>query len=229
MQTLKQDNQLTNLQRAAVIEDTIKLGHGHLTSTGALMIKTGQFTGRAPKDRFIVKDATTEHTVDWNNINMPIDPVSYDKLYKKIIDYANSADRVYVRDAFACANPKYRLNVRVYTEYPWQSLFVYNMFLRVNEKDQKNFTPDWEVYCFPGVTADPSIHNTRQENFAIINFTEKKIIIGGTAYTGEIKKGIFAVLNYLLPTEKNVLSMHCSANMGHKGDTALFFGLSWYR
>jgi phosphoenolpyruvate carboxykinase (ATP) len=226
MQTLNQSNQLINLQRASVIEDTVRFGQGHLTSTGALMIKTGQFTGRSPKDRFIVKDATTEDTVDWGAVNIPIDPESYDKLYKKITDFANTAERVYVRDAYACANPKYRLNVRVFTEYPWQSLFVYNMFLRVNEKDQATFTPDWRVYCFPSVTADPAIHHTRQENFAIINFTEKTIIIGGTAYTGEIKKGIFSVLNYLLPKEKGVLSMHCSANMGNKGDTALFFGLS---
>ncbi len=226
MQTLNQSNQLINLQRASVIEDTVKFGQGHLTSTGALMIKTGQFTGRSPKDRFIVKDANTADSVDWGAVNIPIDPESYQKLYKKTIEYANAAERVYVRDAYACANPKYRLNVRVYTEYPWQSLFVYNMFLRVNEKDQENFKPDWQVFCFPGVKADPAIHNTRQENFAIINFTEKTIIIGGTAYTGEIKKGIFSVLNYLLPKEKGVLSMHCSANMGNKGDTALFFGLS---
>ncbi|MEO1260346.1 MAG: phosphoenolpyruvate carboxykinase (ATP) [Bacteroidota bacterium] len=226
MQTLNQSNQLINLQRATVIEDTISQGKGQLTSTGALMIRTGKFTGRSPKDRFIVKDAITEHTVDWNTINMPIDPESYAKLKEKIMSFANSAERVYVRDAYACANPKYRLNVRVFTEHPWQSLFVYNMFLRVNEKDQEAFSPDWEVYCFPSVKADPAIHNTRQDNFAIVNFTEKKIIIGGTAYTGEIKKGIFAVLNYLLPKERGVLSMHCSANMGHKGDTALFFGLS---
>ncbi len=226
MQTLNQSNQLVNLQRAAVIEDTIKLGQGHLTSTGALMIKTGKFTGRAPKDRYIVKDANTENSVDWGAVNIPIDPESYAKLYKKVIDYANSAERVYARDAYACANPKYRLNVRVFTEFPWQSLFVYNMFLRPTKNEPHKFKPDWRVYCFPTVLADPAIHNTRQENFAIINFTEKTIIIGGTAYTGEIKKGIFSVLNYLLPKEENVLSMHCSANVGQKGDTALFFGLS---
>jgi len=226
MQTLNQSNQLANLQRAAVIEDTIKLGQGHLSSTGALVVNTGKFTGRAPKDRYIVKDAYTENTVDWGDVNIPIAPADYAKLYKKVMDYANAAERVYVRDAYACANPKYRLNVQVFTEYPWQSLFAYNMFLRPTKKEQKSFTPDWKVYCFPSVLADPATDNTRQENFAILNFTEKTIIIGGTAYTGEIKKGIFSVLNYLLPKEKNVLSMHCSANVGQKGDTALFFGLS---
>jgi phosphoenolpyruvate carboxykinase (ATP) len=226
MKTLIQENQKHDLQPAALVEKAITLGQGKLSSTGALVVKTGKFTGRSPKDRFIVKDAKTENTVDWGNINIPIDPESYEKLYKKIIDYGNTLDEIYVRDAHACANPNYRLNVRVFTEYPWQNLFVYNMFLRPTTKELSNFTPDWKVYAFPGVLADPAIHNTRQENFSIINFTEKTIIIGGTAYTGEIKKGIFSVLNFVLPTEHNVLPMHCSANVGSEGDTALFFGLS---
>lgn len=226
MKTLIQENQKHDLQPAALVEKAITLGQGKLSSTGALVVKTGKFTGRSPKDRFIVKDDKTENTVDWGNINIPIDRESYDKLYQKIIDYGNSLDEIYVRDAHACANPNYRLNVRVFTEYPWQNLFVYNMFLRPTTKELSNFSPDWKVYAFPGVLADPAIHNTRQENFSIINFTEKTIIIGGTAYTGEIKKGIFSVLNFVLPTEHNVLPMHCSANVGSEGDTALFFGLS---
>jgi len=132
----------------------------------------------------------------------------------------------YERDAFACASPKYQLSVRVHSEHPWQSLFAYNMFLRPTEKELETFSPDWEVFAFPTIKADATKHKVRQENFAIINFTEKKIIIGGTAYTGEIKKGIFSVLNYILPTEKGVFPMHCSANVGSKGDSALFFGLS---
>lgn len=219
-------NELSNLQPAALVEQTIVNQQGKLSSSGALVVKTGKFTGRSPKDRFIVKDARTEHTVDWGNINQPIDEASFEALYNKIIEYAGSLDTVYVRDAHACANPNYRLNVRVFTEYPWQNLFVYNMFLRPTEKDLQTFSPEWKVYSFPGVLADPKIHNTRQENFAIINFTKKTIIIGGTAYTGEIKKGIFSVLNYLLPSNNNVLPMHCSANVGAEGDTALFFGLS---
>ncbi|HFA50486.1 MAG TPA: phosphoenolpyruvate carboxykinase (ATP) [Bacteroidetes bacterium] len=226
MEVLTQKNQLKNLQPASLVERTIINGQGRLSSTGALAVNTGKFTGRSPKDRFIVKDAMTENTVDWGEINIPISSDSFAKLYDKTIKYANSLKEVYVRDAYACANPNYKLNVRVYTEYPWQNLFVYNMFLRPLQKDLANFSPEWRVFAFPGVKADPKIHKTRQDNFAIINFSKKTIIIGGTAYTGEIKKGIFSVLNYLLPTQNKVLSMHCSANVGHKGDTALFFGLS---
>ncbi len=226
METLVKTKQLHNLQPAALVEKTITLKQGKLSSTGALVVKTGKFTGRSPKDRFIVKDDITANSVDWGKINKPIGAESFDVLYKKTLDYINDLDEIYVRDAFACANPNYRLNVRVFTEYPWQSIFVYNMFLRPTAKELTTFSPDWEVYSFPGVLADPAIHGTRQENYAIINFTEKKIIIGGTAYTGEIKKGIFSVLNFVLPTQNSVLSMHCSANTGADGDTALFFGLS---
>jgi len=215
-----------NLQPAVLVEKTIAKGQGKMSNTGALVVNTGTFTGRSPLDRFIVKDDITKGTVDWGSINIPIDQESYQKLYDKMINYANGCEEIYSRDAYACASIKYRLNVRVHTEYPWQNMFAYNMFLRPSNKELATFSPDWEVFAFPTVTADPSIHNTRQENFAIINFTEKKIIIGGTAYTGEIKKGIFSVLNYVLPTRNNILSMHCSANVGASGDTALFFGLS---
>ena len=223
---MESSNQKHNLQPATLVEKTIKLGQGKLSSSGALAINTGKFTGRSPLDRFIVEDAITEHTVDWGDINIPIAKSSFDALYEKMMTYAKSQKEIYVRDAYACANPNYSLNVRVYTEYPWQNLFAYNMFLRPTKKELSTFTPDWEVFAFPSVLADSAVHGTRQENFAIINFTEKKIIIGGTAYTGEIKKGIFSVLNYLLPTANNVLAMHCSANTGKNGDTALFFGLS---
>jgi len=215
-----------NLQPAALVERTIKNGQGKLSSSGALVVNTGKFTGRSPKDRFIVEDDITSQRVDWGNINVPIAKESFHQLFDKIKTYAGKLDEVYVRDAYACANPNYRLNVRVYAEHPWQSMFVYNMFLRLTDNERATFSPDWEVYAFPGVLADPKVHGTRQENFSIINFTEKKIIIGGTAYTGEIKKGIFSVLNFILPVEKNVLPMHCSANTGANGDTALFFGLS---
>jgi len=221
-----QKNRKKNLFPAKLIEETIAKKQGQLSSAGALVVKTGKFTGRSPKDRFIVEDATTKTTVDWGTINLPIDQKSYETLAKMVKDYANAQETVYVRDVYACANPNYRLNVRIHTEFPWQNLFVYNMFLRLKERELENFEPDWEVFAFPSVLADPKKHNTRQENFSIINFTERTIIIGGTAYTGEIKKGIFSVLNYILPTDRNVLSMHCSANVGTKGDTALFFGLS---
>jgi len=221
-----QKNRKRNLFPAKLVEETIAKKQGQLSSTGALVVKTGKFTGRSPKDRFIVEDASTRTTVDWGDINLPIDQKSYAALAKMVKDFANAQETVYVRDVYACANPNYRLNVRIHTEYPWQNLFVYNMFLRLKERELETFEPDWEVFAFPSVLADPKKHNTRQENFSIINFTERTIIIGGTAYTGEIKKGIFSVLNYILPTNRNVLSMHCSANVGTKGDTSLFFGLS---
>lgn len=227
MQDLKQHKKAHhNLTSAALAEHSIKKGLAKLSNSGALVINTGKFTGRSPKDRFIVKDDITADTVDWGNINLPIDDESYQKLKKKILDYAAEQDEIYIRDAAACANPNYRLNVRFYTEFPWQNMFVYNMFLRLSKKELETFTPDWQVYSFPGVKADSKEHNTRQSNFSIINFTEKTIIIGGTAYTGEIKKGIFSALNYALPTQKGVFPMHCSANVGSEGDTALFFGLS---
>jgi phosphoenolpyruvate carboxykinase (ATP) len=226
MNALTTTKESKNLTPAALVEKTIVLRQGQLSSTGALVVKTGKFTGRAPKDRFIVEDDITRDKVDWGTINQPIASEHFDALYQKMLAYRNEQEEVYVRDAFACASPNYRLAIRVHTEYPWQSLFAYNMFLRPTEKELSNFTPEWEVFAFPGVKADPEIHGTRQENFAIINFTQKKIIIGGTAYTGEIKKGIFSVLNFLLPNANNVLSMHCSANVGTQGDTALFFGLS---
>ena len=226
MKTAIINNELVNLTPAALVEDSIILRQGKLSSTGALVVDTGTFTGRSPKDRFIVKDAKTDDLVDWGAINQPISTESFDALLQIIKNYKEQQEKVYVRNVFACANPNYKLKIRVYCEYPWQNLFVYNMFLRPSERELVNFTPDWEVYAFPGVKADPEIHGTRQDNFSIINFSKKTIIIGGTAYTGEIKKGIFSALNFILPTINKVLPMHCSANVGEKGDTALFFGLS---
>ena len=215
-----------NLFPAALVEETIKKDQGKLSSSGALVVSTGKFTGRSPKDRFIVKDSITEDTVDWGSINIPIDAKHFDELFDKTMKHMDGLDAIYTRDALACANPNYKLKVRVHAEYPWQSIFAYNMFLRPSSKEMQNFTADWNVYAFPGVKANPDHHGTRQENYSIINFSKKVIIIGGTAYTGEIKKGIFSALNFILPVEHNVLPMHCSANVGTTGDTALFFGLS---
>ncbi len=215
-----------NLLPSALIEKTLCLGQGHLASSGALTVDTGEFTGRSPNDRFIVKDDITSNTVDWGKINQPISPEHYSRLKNKVIAHLNAQDDIYVRDCYACAHLDYRLKIRVFTEYPWQNMFVYNMFLRPSDNEKKTFQPDWQVFAAPGCTAIPDEDGTRQHNFAVINFTEQTIIIGGTAYTGEIKKGIFSVLNYLLPTQRGVFPMHCSANVGKKGDTALFFGLS---
>ena len=214
------------LAASELVEQTIALGQGVLNDTGALCIQTGEFTGRSPNDKFIVKDAITENTIDWNKFNIAIDEKYFHQLKKKLLDYLGKKEEVWVRDAYACADPAYRLNIRVINENPWSNLFAYNMFLRPEENELDSFEPEWHIIQAPGFKADPLVDGTRQHNFAILSFTHKTILIGGTGYTGEIKKGIFSVLNYILPQNKQVLSMHCSANMGKEGDVAVFFGLS---
>jgi phosphoenolpyruvate carboxykinase (ATP) len=218
-------NAYWNLTPAELVEETILRGMGMLADTGAIAIDTGEFTGRSPKDRYVVFDAKTENSVWWGDVNIKYSEENYDKLYNRLTAYLQDKD-VFVRDGYACADADYRLNIRTVTEYPWSNQFVSNMFLRPSQDELKNFTPEWHIINAPGFKADPTIDGTRQHNFAIINFTKKTIIIGGTGYTGEMKKGIFSVLNYILPHERNTLSMHCSANLGKDGDTAIFFGLS---
>lgn len=214
------------LQPDELSEQTLLRGQGEVNDTGALCIRTGEFTGRSPQDKFIVKDALTENSVHWNNFNIAIAPEKFTALKAKVLNYLNSKEELWVRDAYACADPQYRLNIRVINEHAWSNLFAYNMFLRPAEQELSSFEPDWHIIQAPGFKADPAIDGTRQHNFAIVSFTEKTILIGGTGYTGEMKKGIFTILNYLLPHKLNVLSMHCSANMGKDGDVAVFFGLS---
>ncbi|MBO9661037.1 MAG: phosphoenolpyruvate carboxykinase (ATP), partial [Chitinophagaceae bacterium] len=209
-----------------LVQHTLRIGDGVLNDTGALVIKTGEFTGRAPKDKFIVKDAITADSVHWNEFNQPIETRYFDIIHKKILDYLNERNELWVRDCQACADPRYRLNVRVVNEKPWNNLFAYNMFLRPSEEELEEFTADWTVLSAPGLKLDPKECGVRQSNAAIVSFAHRMILIAGTGYTGETKKGIFTVLNYILPHDKNVLSMHCSANIGDDGDTAVFFGLS---
>ena len=214
-----------NLSAEELTKQTLDLGQGVLNSTGALCVDTGKFTGRSPKDKFTVKDAITENTVDWGEINIPISPDVFDKLYDKVIAYLGGKE-IWVRDAYACADPKFRLNLRVINEMPWANLFCNDLFLRPTQEEINTFDPEWLIVQAPDFKADPAVDGTRQENFTIVNFTRKIILIGGSAYTGEMKKGIFGVLNFVLPHDHNVLSMHCSANEGANGDVALFFGLS---
>ena len=214
-----------NLHPSELIEDSIISGDGVLADSGALAIDTGEFTGRSPKDKFVVFDDTTKDSVWWGDVNNRFEAEKFESLYNRMTAYL-AGKEIYVRDAYACANPEYRINIRVVNEYPWSNLFAYNLFLRPNSDELKNFKHEWLILNVPGFKADPKIDGTRQHNFAIINFTQKIILIGGTGYTGEIKKSIFTVLNYILPHEKKVLSMHCSANIGKDGDTAIFFGLS---
>jgi len=217
-------NVFYQLTPAELIEAALLRKEGVLADTGALAIDTGEFTGRSPKDRFIVEDNITRDTVWWGKVNLKFDAARFDDLLYKLTNYLAGKD-IFVRDSSACASEKYHMGIRVITETAYQNLFAYHLFLRPEIKDAA-MQPEWTIIAAPGFVADPATDGTRQHNFSIINFTKKMILIGGTGYTGEIKKGIFSVLNFILPHNKKVLSMHCSANIGTEGDTAIFFGLS---
>lgn len=208
-----------------LIEKALERSEGRLTDNGALAADTGEFTGRSPKDKFVVYDDATANTVWWGNINNRFESSHFDALLEKVIQHYKGKE-IFVRDAFACADPQYRLNIRVVTETAYQNLFANNLFLRPTADEVENQNPEWLILAAPSFRAIPEIDHTRQHNFSIINFSKKIILIGGSGYTGEIKKGIFTVLNYILPQGRGVLSMHCSANIGERGDTSLFFGLS---
>lgn len=217
-----------NLTPEELTKKTLELGQGVLNDTGALCVSTGKFTGRSPKDKFTVKDAVTENSVSWGEPNFPMSPEDFDSLYNEVCKYLDGKE-VWVRDAYACADPKYRLNIRVVNESPWANLFCNDLFLRPTAQEVETQTPDWLILQAPGYIATPGQYGTRADgkgNFTAVNFTKKIILIGGSAYTGEMKKGIFGVLNFVLPHDHKVLSMHCSANEGKNGDVALFFGLS---
>jgi len=207
-----------------LIEKALENKEGTLTSTGALAVDTGKFTGRSPKDRFIVEDNITKSKVWWSDINILFNEVKFDSLLQKVIKHLNLKEQIYQRDALACADETHQIGITVYTEFAFQSLFANHLFIN-REKNSDQTLEEWTIIAAPSFNANPVEDGTRQENFSIINFTKKIILIGGTAYTGEIKKGIFSVLNFLLP-QKGVLSMHCSANYGANGETAVFFGLS---
>jgi len=214
-----------NLEPAELIEHAVAAGEGFLSDTGAFTADTGRFTGRSPKDRYIVNDAQTEKNVWWGDINIPFSQERFDLLWQKMVDYLQDK-KVYAREAYAGADPDYRLNLTVINTLSWHNLFCYNMFLRPSAKDLEDFTSNLTIICIPEFEAVPEKDGTRQKNFAILNLTKRIILIGGTAYAGEIKKGVFSVLNYILPSEHDILPMHCSANIGQEGDTAIFFGLS---
>ncbi len=214
-----------NLSPAELTSKTVELGQGTITDMGALAIATGKFTGRSPKDKFTVKDSITENTVDWSDINIAISPAHFDVLQEDIIAHLHGRE-LWVRDAYACADPAHRLNIRVVNETPWANLFCNDLFLRPSAEEINTQEPEWVILQAPSFEANPEKHGTRQGNCTVVNFTKKMILIAGSGYTGEMKKGIFGVLNYILPQNKGVLSMHCSANEGASGDVALFFGLS---
>lgn len=214
-----------NSPPAELIEQSLLRNEGKLTDSGALMADTGKFTGRSPKDRYIVLDEKTSDAVWWGDINIPLEPSRFDALLEKMKSYLEDKD-LFVRDVYAGADPDYRLKIRVINTWAWHNLFCSNMFLRPTEQELGGFEHDFTIICAPEFVADPVSDGVKSPNFAILDMTRRMILIGGTGYAGEMKKGIFSVLNFILPHEQQVLSMHCSANVGKKGDTAIFFGLS---
>ena len=214
-----------NLPPSSLILQTLIRGEGILTDTGALSIATGEFTGRSPKDRFIVDDVKTSSRVDWGEINQKMSSDDFGTLLADVQSYLRGK-RVFVRDAAVGADPITRINVRVVTEKAWSNLFVHNMFIRLDAENVKIADPEWHIVCAPGYQAYPKRHGCRQGNVSAIDFTRKIILIAGSGYTGEIKKGMFSVMNFELPERHNVLPMHCSSNMSADGDVAVFFGLS---
>ncbi len=208
-----------------LLEEAIKREEGIFTSTGAFNVLTGKYTGRSPEDRYIVDDEITHNSIDWGKINVPIEPEKFNRLHGKLCAYLQGRD-VFVYDGFVGVDPQCRLAVRFINEYAYQTVFVENMFLEATREELTNFKPEFTVICAPNFKADPEEDDIRSEAFVIINFREKMVIIGGTSYGGEIKKSIFTVMNFLLP-QQGVLPMHCSANVGERGDdVAIFFGLS---
>lgn len=209
-----------------LVQDTLRRGEGILTDTGALSISTGSFTGRSPNDKFTVRDDITQDTIYWNNFNLPMEEKFFLTIQKRAMEFLDNQEEIWVRDGYACADPRYRLNLRVITEKPSTNLFAYNMFLRPTEEELEDFQPDWHLISAPSLKLNPAECGIKETHCIVVSFKHRTIVIAGTAYTGETKKGVFGILNYLLPQERNVLSMHCSANMGEAGDTAIFFGLS---
>ena len=213
--------QLTTPQ---LYEKAILNREGYVSKDGPLIVRTGKYTGRTPKDRFIVKEPTSDSNIYWSDINQPIGEDVFERMLAKVQDYLAGKD-VYVQNCFAGHDKKYRMPVTIITEMAYHSWFARNMFVQANNEELDNFETEFTVLQAPGCKADPKVDGTRSEAFILVNIARKLILIGGTYYTGEIKKGIFGIMNYRLPLQ-NVLSMHCSANEGVSGDTALFFGLS---
>ncbi len=213
-----------NLGTAGLIENAIRRREGLIATGGPLVVKTGVRTGRSPNDKFVVRDETTENEVEWGPINQPLTPEQFDRIYYRLLAYLQGND-LFVQDCYVGAHPKYQVPIRVITEYAWHNLFARQLFIRPDYTKTGEHIPEFTVIDCPKFHADPELDGTRSEAFVLVNFTKKLVIIGGTGYAGEMKKSVFTIMNYLLP-KQGVLSMHCSANIGQRGDTALFFGLS---
>jgi len=213
-----------NISVSDLVEHALKNNEGKLSETGALVVHTGKYTGRSPKDRFIVRQKSVEDKINWGEVNIPIEEEVFDNLYNKVLAHLNS-NKLYLFDGFVGALKDYRISVRVISEFASQALFANQLFIRPNREELKAFNADYTVIAAPSFKANGKEDGINSEAFIIINFDKKIILIGGTQYSGEIKKSMFSLMNYLLPN-KGVFPMHCSANIGENGDTAVFFGLS---
>jgi phosphoenolpyruvate carboxykinase (ATP) len=213
-----------NLPTPELYEQAILRHEGTLSHLGPLVVRTGHHTGRSANDKFIVDEAQSHDQIWWGTINKPIPEQNFDILHQRMASYLQMKD-VYVQDCFAGADPQYRMPIRIITEYAWHNLFARNMFIQGSQQELENHVPEFTVINSPRFHAIPTQDHTRSETFILVNFQKRLVLIGGTSYAGEIKKSIFSVMNFLLPG-KGVLPMHCSANIGADGKTALFFGLS---
>lgn len=213
-----------NLSVEKLVEASLARKEGIQTATGALRVTTGKYTGRSPKDKFIVDEPSVHEHIAWGPVNQHISQEQFNRLYKKTIEYLQTRE-LFVFDGFAGSDPEYRLPIRVINEYVWHNLFVHQLFVRPSEEELKDHQPQFTVIALPDLKADPQTDGTHSETFIVVSFEKRVVLIGGTQYAGEMKKSIFSVLNYLLPFQ-GVFPMHCSANVGEKGDVALFFGLS---
>ena len=215
-----------NLSPARLVEESIRRAEARLSASGALVAETGERTGRSPADRFIVESAVTRDRIAWSKVNQPFPPEGFERVLDRAAEYMRGLDELYVVDAHAGADPRYRLNIQIITEWAWHALFARQLFRRPTPEELEDFEPDWTVISVPGFETDPERDGTNSEAFIGLDFERKVILACASGYAGEIKKSIFTVLNFVLPVEHDVLPMHCSANVGEAGDVALFFGLS---
>ena len=214
-----------NLGTDALVEEALANGEGRLAKDGPLVVETGKHTGRSAKDKFIVRDAETENTVWWGKTNVPMAPEHFAALKTDFMAALADKDKLYVADLFGGSQPEHRVRVRVVNELAWHNLFIRTLLVRPTAGELEGFAPEYTIIDLPSFRADPERHGTRSETVIAVNLSEKLILIGGTKYAGEMKKSVFGILNYLLPA-KGVMPMHCSANIGPDGKTAVFFGLS---
>ena len=215
-----------NLSTPQLYEHIIDNEEGHISHLGPVCVSTGEHTGRAPKDKFIVKEPSSQENIWWGKVNRPFTVEQFEALYSRVLAYLQGKE-VYVQDCCAGSDPKHQTHIRVITEQAWHSLFARNMFIQIRDMVKlETHEPAFTVIQVPGFKAVPAIDGTNSEVFVIVDFGKQLVLIGGTSYAGEIKKSVFSILNYLLPQKQSVLSMHCSANIGKKGDSSIFFGLS---